>query len=405
MSDDPGAPGYNPDGWINTPGAGGGKNGGSDGTGSQAASEPQLPDLKDCLTFRWGASLAPVLDTQDFVEGLLTKACLAVVYGDSNVGKSFWAIDLGLHITGGIKWNAREVDKGIVILATLEGGRMVDNRIIAARSRLGLPPTVPLMVVQCPIDLRTTRLDADRMVNTIKRAIADITGPLPVHLVIIDTLSRALNGGNEGAEDMAALLANADYIRHETGVAILFVAHCGKDAARGIRGWSGIRAAIDVEIEVTRTDEGTGFVAEVTKERDLPIGDRFGFNLDVVELGRNQRGKLVTTCVVVPTDAPAKKKIIERPLKDEHAMLWSHVQTLMAARGGPIEPLLGMPTVNGMQRPLLRENLVIRGWFGEGRLSPEGKVSKAGLTYENNALTALKRRKLLEFSRDFVWLP
>jgi RecA-family ATPase len=187
---------------------------------------------------------------------------------------------------------------------------MTDNRVIAARGHLGLPPTVPLMIVQCPIDLRTNRVDAERMVNTIKRAIAEITGPLPVQLVIIDTMSRALNGGNEGAEDMAALLANADYIRHETGVAILFVAHCGKDAAKGIRGWSGVRAAIDVEIEVTaRTDSVQGFVAEVTKERDLPSGDRFGFVLDPAVLGKNRRGKDVTTCVSCPsTHRPGRKR-------------------------------------------------------------------------------------------------
>ena len=50
-------------------------------------------------------------------------------------------------------------------------------------------------------------------------------------------MSRALNGGAEDAEDMGLLLKHADLVRHETGTAVLFVAHCGKDAAKGIRGW------------------------------------------------------------------------------------------------------------------------------------------------------------------------
>ena len=368
--------------------------------------EPNPPDPADCLPFRWGASLVPALDVQDFVEGLLTTSCLAVVYGDSNVGKSFWAIDLGLHIAGGIEWNGRAVDQGIVILIALEGGRSVDNRIIAARKHLSLPPTAPLVVVQCPIDLRTSTVDAERLVNTVKRVISECSGPIPVRLVIIDTMSRALNGGSENAEDMSALLANADRIRSDTGVAILFVAHCGKDAAKGIRGWSGIRAAIDVEIEATRLDGGAGFVAEVTKERDLPVGDRFGFKLDIIELGHNGRGKPVTTCVVVPTDAPArgKRRITTRPLTDRQAVLWDHVQALMAEAGDLIVPVAGMPTVTGMERRTLRQGLIQRGWFAEGQLLEDGQLRKQATTDENNGLTALKRRRLAEFNRQHVWL-
>jgi hypothetical protein len=377
----------------------------------QPYSQPERPDLADCLPFRWGAELTkPQLDVQDFIEGLLTTTCLAVVYGDSNVGKSFWVLDLGLHVAGGIEWNGREVDQGIVILVSLEGGVMTDNRIIAARNRLGLPPTVPLVVVQCPIDLRTNSIDAERLVNTIKRTISDCAGPMPVRLVIIDTMSRALNGGDEGAEDMSALLANADRVRQETKVAILFVAHCGKDATKGIRGWSGIRAAIDTEIEITTLEDRAGSVAEVTKQRDLPGGDRFAFKLDPVELGLNRRDKPVTTCVVVPTDAPARTKRPDRrtpPLGDKPAELLAVATSLLAQQGEPIIPTPGMPPVTGASRKLLQRSLIAAGWFAEDLIVEDAdgpKIRKPGPTLENNALTALKRRKLLWFNRGHFWL-
>jgi hypothetical protein len=289
------------------------------------------------------------------VEGLLTTGCFAVVYGDSNVGKSFWVIDLLLHIAGGIPWNGREVDQGIAIMISLEGGGMTDNRIIAARNRLGLPSTVPLVLVQCPLDLRTSAADADRLINTIVRVVSECTGPVPVRIVAIDTLSRALNGGSEDAEALGALIANADYIRYQVNqrieqrVAILFVAHCGKDAAKGIRGWSGTRAALDVEIEITRLDDAAGFVAEVTKERDLPTGDRFAFMLDPIVMGRNRRGKEVSTCVVVPTDVPRKQTgKPARELTARHAACRDHLRALMAAHGAAITPEPGMPAVTGM---------------------------------------------------------
>jgi hypothetical protein len=393
------------------------------------------PDLKDCLPFRWGAALSPVLDVQDFVEGVLTTSCLAVVYGDSNVGKSFWTLDLGLHIAGGIKWNEREVEKGIVVLIALEGGAMIDNRVIAARNHLNLPPTVPLVVVQCPVDLRTNTVDAERMANTIKRVVFDVAGPLPVRLVIIDTMSRALNGGAENAEDMSALLANADRVRHETSVSILFIAHTGKDQAKGIRGWSGIRAAIDVEIEVKKQDDGKGFVAEVTKERDLPTGARFAFILEVVELGRNRRGKPVTTCVIQPAEAPAKRSKKEQKLTDKAAEMLTQINLLMA-RGGPSFPHPHLSAITVVPRDALRKKLIEAGWFSEsqvienkqlcstrseaekvfGALPTNGgetrqndnpelpTLSKAGYSAESNALIGLKRREKIGFSRDHVWL-
>ena len=46
----------------------------------------------------------------------------------------------------------------------------------------------------------------------------------------------------------------------------LLIHHTGKNIANGMRGWSGVRAAIDTEIEVTiSTDESGMHVAEVTE--------------------------------------------------------------------------------------------------------------------------------------------
>ena len=72
--------------------------------------------------------------------------------------------------------------------------------------------------------------------------------------------------------------------------------HSGKDETRGARGWSGLRAAIDTEIEVR--DAGAVKTATVLKQRDLPKGAQFNFTLQQVVLGQNERGKDVTSCVV-----------------------------------------------------------------------------------------------------------
>jgi hypothetical protein len=74
-----------------------------------------------------------------------------------------------------------------------------------------------------------------------------------------------------------------------------------------------LKAAVDTEIEVTRDDATGVSTARVTKQRELPTSGSFSFSLSVVELGRNQYGEPVTTCIVREEQrvAPliAKKKL------------------------------------------------------------------------------------------------
>jgi len=105
-------------------------------------------------------------------------------------------------------------------------------------------------------------------------------------------------GGNENAsEDMGALVQNMDKIRAETSACVMFIHHSGKDQAKGARGHSSLRAAVDTEIEVV-AGEGAAKAATVVKQREMKKGDVFGFTLRVMELGTNRHGEAVTTCLV-----------------------------------------------------------------------------------------------------------
>ena len=134
-------------------------------------------------------------------------------------------------------------------------------------------------------------------------------------LIVGDTLSRLCAGANENSgEDMSIVVRHTDRIRHEAGVHFLLIHHTGKDAARGMRGWSGMRAATDTEIEVTVDDQTGTHAAEITKQRDIPgKGERIGFRLQIVEMGIGKWGKPITSCVVVDAEAPAKQAHARRP--------------------------------------------------------------------------------------------
>jgi len=239
---------------------------------------------------------APHLDADDFVEGLLTSGAMSVIYGESNSGKTFFASDLALRVALGWRWRDRDVERGGVLFIALEGGHGIRNRLAAFRHEYGLDQQdVPFAVVTTAVNFLDPGADTASVITTVKAVATRFD--VPVRLVVVDTLSRAMAGGNENAnEDMSALVRSGDLIRQETGAHLIWIHHSGKDAAKGARGHSSLRAALDTEIEVTA--DGSRRLAKVTKQRDLACAGEFPFTLRVVELGMNRRGKPVTSCVV-----------------------------------------------------------------------------------------------------------
>lgn len=240
------------------------------------------------------------LDADDFVEGLLCVRSMAVIYGESNSGKTFFATDLALHVAAGREWRGRKVESGLVVYLALEGSLGIRNRITAWKEEYGLGDyDLPFIVVPVSVNLLNPDADAGLVIATVKAVAAKFGAP--AKLIVVDTLSRAMAGGNENApEDMTALIGTGDTIRQQTGACVAWVHHSGKNAALGARGHSSLRAATDTEIEITA--DGAARLAKATKQRELPTDGQFPFTLRVVELGKNRHGKPVTTCIVDPSD-------------------------------------------------------------------------------------------------------
>jgi hypothetical protein len=291
------------------------------GPPAPAAPLPPLP-----LT--WFHEIAPELEAREIVQGLIGEQTAIVVYGASNVGKTFWTTDLALHVAAGKRWCGRRVAQGGVIYCALEGGRGFQNRVTAWKRRHGMEDArIPFAAIRASLNLLEPEADPRRLVDAAREVAAAMA--VPVTLIVIDTFARAFGGGDEnGPEDMGALIRNMDMIREATGAAVLFVHHSGKDQARGARGHTSLRAAIDTEIEVTADKEGAGKTAVTVKQRDLEKGEAFPFTLQRVELGRNQHGEPVTSCVV------EAGTVLKGPQRDpEEAALRERIAHLLGANG------------------------------------------------------------------------
>ena len=314
------------------------------------------PDMGETpLPVIWFRDVLPATDTADLVEDLLCERQMSVVYGESNCGKTFFMMDIALHVAMGRAWRGREVEQGAVIYVACEGGFGSRNRVSAFRQFHGLNgQDIPFALVPSTIDLRSEDADTERLIALIKQAEEHIGQP--VKLVVIDTLSRAMAGGNENAsDDMGRLVINADAIRQATSAHFCFIHHSGKDAAKGARGHSILRAATDTEIEVARDPDAKISVAKVTKQRDIAGDGEFPFGLEQVALGANRRGKAITSCVVTEVETTTHKRRVHLTPNEQRALQELH--NVLADKAIPIRNHRHIPNCDACYATHWRERL------------------------------------------------
>ena len=266
------------------------------GTAStDAAVEPSAPagdDKKEKLKFKV-ETLDQFADQPPqpwIIKGVLPQAGLAVVYGESGSGKSFFTLDMGASIARGVLWQGKKVRQGKVVYVVAEGAGGFRNRVKAycAQHRVKMGD-IPFGVINDAPNL-VERSDAVALAKSIIHS-----GGASV--IVVDTLAQTTPGANENSgEDMGKVLDHCRQIHRVTGALVLLVHHSGKDAAKGARGWSGLRAAADVEIEITRGDPIR--TARISKQKDGEDGLHWNFTLETVPVGMDEDDDVITSCVI-----------------------------------------------------------------------------------------------------------
>jgi hypothetical protein len=266
--------------------------------GSQDATAPAKPSR---FTFEDAGVFADRPSPGWIVKGVIPRAGLGIVYGESGSGKSFFIFDLIAAIVRGTEWRGHRVTKGRCAYIAAEGSGGFRNRIKAYQQHHGVDfrGSGLMMLAAAPNFLLGE--DVKDLTNAIRASGgADI--------IVVDTYAQVTPGANENtSEDMGKALRHCALIHEATGALVILVHHAGKDTSRGARGWSGNRAAADFEIEVLITDDGR--MARVRKQKDGKDDEAWGFALQDVNIGLDGDGDVVTSCVVVdaplPEDAPA----------------------------------------------------------------------------------------------------
>jgi len=220
---------------------------------------------------------------------------VGVIWGASGSGKTFAALDLACSVVRDTPWHGRSVERGTVLYIATEGRLAL--RLQAYMEHHGIPEHAldGLRILESRINLLNG--DATALIEAIKAAELD-----EIRLVIVDTLNRAMPGGNENAsEDMGRMVDAAAAIAEAINGTCIYVHHSGKDDSKGSRGHSSLKAATDFELSVRR--DGEIRTIEVEKVRDAE--DQYALaSFELVPVG--------DSVVLSPTETPKKRTKLPR---------------------------------------------------------------------------------------------
>jgi hypothetical protein len=278
------------------------------------------------------------------IKGVLPKAGLCVVYGASGSGKSFAVLDMGMAIARGVPWRGKRVRQGRVAYIAAEGADGFRKRLAAYAQHHGVDlSTVPMTVLNAAPNLMELQDAVDVARGVMAAGGADV--------IAVDTFAQVTPGANENAaEDMGRALAYCRRIHEVTGAVVLLIHHAGKDATKGARGWSGLRAAADAEIEVVR--EGDARALRLTKSKDGEDGLEWGFMLEVVQVDIDEDMEPVTSCVVVESQVPLVGAGPARRLGPVEKVVNGVLQEMAIAQTEGIEvPAVLAEAVSRMDKP------------------------------------------------------
>lgn len=358
------------------------------GAGALAAllERPQAPAMRYELLSDADLCKLPALQWR--IKKVLPEKGLVAVFGASGSGKTFAAIDISQAIAAGHEWFGYKSKPCNVVYCALEGEGGIAGRVAAYRIRHGATAQNIRYLVQSFSLLE--RGDITELAQAIQAAGGG------VEVVILDTLNRAAPGADENdSKSMGLIITAAKELQTLIGGLVILVHHTGKDASKGLRGHSSLHAALDAAIEVRRDGDRREWV--IAKSKDGEDGASHPFKLAVVELGTNEDGEPITSCVVHPLEeiADSIKKVMP-PKSGNQRAVWDALGEIFR-KAGNVKPE-GAPDTLPQGRPCITLDAAIEQTRTRLVCDPKRQTERA-----QAAIRGLVDRGLLCHEGGFLW--
>lgn len=327
-------------------------------------------------------AIEPHLNTSGLIKGLFSTTSLVLLYGPSNVGKTFLGLDMALYMAAGSNWHGYRVTKPLQVLyIAAEGGMGTQNRVVAFKSQF------PKIVQRASGNFTLLPMPVNLVKDWSHLLYALGSDP---DCIFIDTLNQTFHGDENASRDMGAYIKAASQIKDKTNATVILIHHTGKDNTKGARGHSSLRAAIDTEIELSKSGDVINMT--VTKQRDMRPAKPFAYHLREVLVGEDRDGDEVTSCVIEQCE-PAQRQTKLTPKEKIALQALSDVM----ANSGYVR----------RENPMIAEvNTVTKGEFREmckrHNLTDSDKGNSFNQAF-NRTLGTLREKQLIQCVDDLIW--
>ena len=342
------------------------------------------------------ADLRTTPEPEWLIEDWIIANTLCVVYGAWASYKSFLVLHAALCMATGTPYFGRSVTRCDVLYIAGEGAGGLKQRLAAWEQHHGVTGLIAgFRIIPLAVNLMD-KAEAEKLIQTAVEA-EKVSGFSP-RVVIVDTLHRAMPGADENAaKDVGVVITNSNLIqRRLNGAAMIPVHHSGKDPERGMRGSTGLPAAADTSIRVTRNGNTATVLLE--KQKDAPDGQEIYLQASVVTLPSPATASIPkprTSLVLVPGQG-RRTNGKARPIGE--AGLGLDVLTNVTVTEGSLLPVTdGFPSAPTM-------GVTVMSWRREFYRRLEDKTPEAKRQAYSRMLKTLRTANLVVILDNWAWL-
>ncbi|MDD5268406.1 MAG: bifunctional DNA primase/polymerase [Methylococcales bacterium] len=259
------------------------------------------------------------------LDGILERGSMNLIFGDSGSGKSLFALDWAFCLASGLDWHGSQTTKTDVIIVAGEGFSGIGRRLKALEIKYDRKAPAGLFISEKSAQF-LDRVNSKWVADSIR-----LICPNP-GLVIIDTLHRNMEGDENSSQDIGCFINNLDTFLKPLGVAVLIVHHSGHGEKQRSRGSSSIRAAMDGEFGVEKSDIHITLSCHKAKDFE-PFHPAF-FSLQTIPLDWLDDDDEPLTSVILEQQTDAKRYTTKQPkLNSRDRAILSSLVDAIAAHG------------------------------------------------------------------------
>lgn len=341
------------------------------------------------------------------VKKLIPRTGTGILFGESQSFKTFTALDLVLHIALGWQWAGRPVTQAPVVYIAAEGAAGVRKRKIGfEKAHEGISEPVQFYLISAAPNLGVGQDDLRALIDAI-----EATGVVP-GVIVIDTISKSLGGGDENGAGMIQLLANMEALAVRFGAFVLAVHHVGLGDTTRERGHSSTQGGTDVRILCERKDKGLSAVMRWQKLKDEDCDVMLRADVSRIVIAHDEDGDEISTLVVDDVrdaDEAPKSAAPTRSIPAAQRLLMETVTDAIHEAGVDFKPFPQGPTVRAVPDEIVRKRYYDR--IAEkpvGDETPETLAERQRKSFNRAIRANCDAKRLVAGDRNgerVLWLP